>query len=137
MMDLKKAEKLKVYLNGPSKTVALNPLGTPLLLIPEHDNSLSQTDKDRVYNQVIAQESLSKSLDKVVVRGIKVMNWITNSDSLQKTLQQRLMETTSITPKRKIRNEKTFYGRLFYAIVPNTKDRSATFYFTPGNMKEG
>ena len=49
MMDLKKAEKLKLYLNGPSATVALNPLGTPLLLIPEYDNSLSQTDKDRVY----------------------------------------------------------------------------------------
>ena len=137
MMDLKKAEKLKAYLNGPSKTVALNPLGTPLLLIPEHDRSLSQTDKDRVYNQVIAQESLSKSLDKVVVSGIKVTNWITNSDSLQETLLQRLMETPSITPKRTIRNEKTFYGRLFYAIVPNTKDRSATFYFTRANMKEG
>ena len=137
MMDLKKAEKLKLYLNGPSATVALNPLGTPLLLIPEYDNSLSQTDKDRVYNQVLAQESLSKSLDKVVVSGIKVTNWITNSSSLQETLLQRLMETTSITPKRTIRNEKTFYGRLFYAIVPNTKDRSATFYFTRANMKEG
>ena len=137
MMDLKKAENLKAYLNGPSKTVALNPLGTPLLLIPEHDRNLSQTDKDRVYNQVLAQESLSKSLDKVTVSGIKVTNWITNSDSLQETLLQRLMETPSITPKRTIRNEKTFYGRLFYAIVPNTKDRSATFYFTRANMKEG
>ena len=137
MMDLKKADKLKAYLNGPSKTVVTNPFGTPLLLIEEHDNSLSQTDKDRVYNQVVAQESISKSLDKVVVTGIKVTNWITNTDTKQETLLQRLMETQSITAKRTIRNEKTFYGRLFYAIVPNTAARSATFYFTRANMKEG
>ena len=86
---------------------------------------------------MIAQESLSKSLVKVVVSGIKDTNWIINLDSLQETLLQRLMETPSITPKRTIINEKTFYGRLFYAIVPNTKDRTATFYFTRANMKEG
>ena len=86
---------------------------------------------------MLAQESLAKSLDKVVVTGIKVTNWITNSDTHQETLLQRLMETQSITKKRTIRNEETFYGRLFYVIVPNTAARSATFYFTRANMKEG
>lgn len=64
MMDLKKADKLKAYLNGPNKSISTTPFGTPplLVLVPEHDNNLTHTDKERVYNQMFAQESLAERM---------------------------------------------------------------------------
>ena len=49
------------------------------------------------------------------------------------------MAVESITDKKVLnaKSSKIFKGRLFYAIIPNKKDESVTFYYTRANYDEG
>ena len=49
------------------------------------------------------------------------------------------MAVESITDKKVLnaKSSKIFKGRLFYAIIPNKKDKSVTFYYTRANYEEG
>ena len=46
------------------------------------------------------------------------------------------MMVESITPKKVIKSKTYFKGRLFYAILPNQRSQTVTFYFSKANAEE-
>ena len=81
--------------------------------------------------------SLGKSMRSTVVTGVQLNNW---ADSQKiNTLLHDLMAVESIVEKKIVKGKTTttFHGRLFYAIIPDKKKKSVTFYYSRANFNEG
>ena len=135
MRDRHKKDDIRTYFNRKSTSLISNFLGTPMLLAPTVTPGLDNNEKQRAIKQIQSHEKLMKNLEYCTVYGVQSSNYVDNKARV--TLLQKLMEIESITPKRLVRNDSTFYGRLFYAIIPNRTDNSVTFYYSRANVKEG
>jgi len=135
MCDRHKKDDIRTYFNRKSTSLVSNFLGTPMLLAPTVTPGMDNNEKQRAIKQIQSHEKLMKNLEYCTVYGVQPSNYVDNKARV--TLLQKLMEIESITPKRLVRNDSTFYGRLFYAIIPNRADNSVTFYYSRANVKEG
>ena len=109
-----------------------NFFGTPMSLIPTFTPFLDNELKLRITKHAKKQVTIGTNLKSISVGGIQILNW--TDATLETTLHRQLMSIESITEKKVIRHAtdakaKTFKDRLFYAIVPNQKNKTTTFYF--------
>ena len=105
-------------------------------LVPESDRNLEQATQRRVNEHAKLQRDYGKNLERVDVSGYGLHNWFDSKKEI--TLLQKLMSLDSITEKviGMGKDQRKFYGRLFYAIVYSKDTRSASFYFLPSNRDE-
>ena len=135
MCDRHKIDEIRTYFNRKTTSLLSNFLGTPMLLAPPVTPKMDLNDKHRALSQLNTHAKLMKNLEHCTVYGVHPCNYVDLGNRV--TLLQKLMELESRTAKKLIRDKKTFYGRLFYAIIPNKSDASATFYYSRANSKEG
>ena len=135
MCDCHKKDDIRTYFNRKSSSLLSNFLGTPMLLAPTVTPGMDNNEKQCVFRQIRSHEKLMRNLEYCTVYGVQPSNYVDNKARV--TLLQKLMEIESITPKRLVRDESTFYRWLFYAVIPNRADNSVTFYYSRANAKEG
>ena len=134
--DQFKTIEIENYFNSYSKAPADNFLGTPMTFVPAYNNLLDDDTKDRISKNVRSQGHLGKSIKCITITGIALNNWINKKE--KKTLLEELMSLESIYEKKVAgKKDKTFKGRLFYAIIPTSATKTATFYYSAANQSEG
>ena len=79
---------------------------------------------------------IGSNLKSIQLTGVQVLNWA--DDKKESTLHRELMLVESITEKKVVKSDGTekFRGRLFYAIIPNQRNKSVTLYFSKANSEE-
>ena len=134
--DLPKREAIHTFFNqGKSVTSAF--FGTPMILTRPFNYNMEDDMKATLSMHARKQFSMGKSLQSTTVYGINISNWSNAEKS--STLLEELIKVESIKEKTVIRGKATkkFFGRLFYAIIPNKKHKSVEFYYTKANSSEG
>ena len=134
--DEHKWDRMETYFNNSSSALANNFLGLPMILVPQYDNNQSPEVKLRISEHVELQGSFGQSLRSVRVSGLQLNNWYEKKKKM--TLHEALMSVESITEKiaGHGKHKKSFFGRLFYAILFNREAKVATFFYIPANSKE-
>ena len=134
--DQSKLSDMEQFFNNSSSLLSRNFLGTPMTLVPVQDRNLAQEVQDRIVKHCNIQGDLGKGLESTVQHGFAVNNWYDKEKEI--TLHQKLMSMKSITEKvvGHGKNQRKFYGRLFYAIIYSKTTRKTTFYYLPSNRKE-
>ena len=134
MCDQHKIDDICTYFNRETTSLLSNFLATPMLLAPPFTPKMDLDDKQRALSQL---NTCKIDEEPGTLHGV----WPTPSNYVDQrnrvTLLQTLMELESRTAKKLIREKKTLYGRLFYAIIPNKSEVLATFYYSRANSKEG
>ena len=82
------------------------------------------------------QLSIGSQIRSISLSEVQLYNWYNRDD--KHTIHRQLMTIESITTKTVVRSDgnKTFRGRLFYAIIPNSKKKTFTFYYSKANSTE-
>ena len=127
---------METYFNNSSSALANNFLGLPMILVPQYDNNHSPEVKLRISEHVELQGSFRQSLRSIRVSGLQLNNWYDKKKKM--TLHEALMSVESMTEKiaGHGKHKKSFFGRLFYAILFSKDARVATFFYIPANSKE-
>ena len=134
--DEHKWDSMETYFNNSSSALANNFLGLPMILVPTYDNNQSAEVKLRISDHIELQGSFGQSLRSVRVSGLQLNNWYDKRKKM--TLHEALMSVESITEKiaGHGKHKKSFFGRLFYAILFSKDAKVATFFYIPANSKE-
>ena len=82
------------------------------------------------------QHTLGSNVKSVKVHGVQILSWA-NKDK-EHILHNELMMVKSLYPKTVVNESgiSSFKGRLFYAIIPNSRSKTVTFYFSNANTEE-
>ena len=83
------------------------------------------------------QSCLGNGVKSTTISGLNLNNWYDKQK--KETLLRNLMTIESIYSKTVATSKKNsgFKGRLFYSIIPNSKTKSVTFYYSSANYQEG
>ena len=139
--DENKLQDISSFFNQKSTAVHQQFWGTPMQWVPQWDFSLSDDDHERIDRNKTTQYRLGTSLKSCTVQGINLYNYTEPG----KTLHRKLMELESIHEKfvqtraadhTQSATRKSFKGRLFYAILPDSRNKRATFFYTSANSEE-
>jgi hypothetical protein len=132
-IDTTDAERLKYITDyfspsGQKKTL----FGTRLLFAPKFKFDWKPKQKKENDKFIKIHSGVNKTMQEDTLSEVSIHNTINDAGV---TLHQALMEVDSITKKIVLKDgkESTFYGKLFYAIIPDREDKSCTFYFSPAN----
>ena len=145
--DEAKLELIKAFFNQKSTTATNQFWGTPMQWVPQWDYRVRDEVNDSIERNKDSQHKLGMNLRSCSVRGVNLYNMLKVGDS-KKTLHQQLMELESVHDKYveihtdqngqllETPNKKAFKGRLFYAIIPQSDAKTATFYYSQANAEE-
>ena len=135
-LDEHKWDTVENYFNNSSSGLASNFLGLPMILVPSYDNDHTTETKERITEHVDLQGSFGQSIRSVRVSGVQLNNWYDKKKKM--TLHEALMGIESITEKiaGHGKKKKSFFGRLFYAILFSKDTKVATFFYITANAKE-
>ena len=135
--DQPKRNTMEQYFNHSPRSLNTTFFGTPMLLTKPYDYFAEDDVKANLEMHSRKQTSLGKSMRSTVVTGVQLNNWADSTKTT--TLLHALMSVESIVAKKIVKGKKTssFFGRLFYAIIPDKKRKSVTFYYSRANFKEG
>ena len=128
---------METFFNYTSSGLDNHFFGVPMLLTPPFQYFATDDEKANLEIHSRKQVSLSKAIASTKISGIGLSNWANGEKT--STLLRELMSVESTTEKQIVKGKKasTFFGRLFYAIIPNRDSKSTTFYFTKANSSEG
>ena len=107
-----------------------------MTVVPIYTTYLNDETKSRIDLHVRKQEQIGQHVQCCTISGVEITSWAEGTK--QHTMHRQLMTVESIYEK-EIANSKTkkkFKGRLFYAIVPNKKAKTTSFYFSKANAEE-
>ena len=107
-----------------------------MTVVPIFSPFLDDDVKSRIDLHVRKQELIGQQVQSCTITGIEITSWA--EDTKCHTMHRQLMTVESIYEKEvaNSKSKKKFKGRLFYAIVPNKKSRSTTFYYSRANADE-
>ena len=131
-----KNDAIIAYFNKYSSSVDSNFFGTAMSVTPNFTPFLDDETKMRITKLAKKQMMIGSNLKSIQLTGVQVLNWA--DDKKESTLHRELMLVESITEKKVVKSDGTekFKGRLFYAIIPNQRNKSVTFYFSKANSEE-
>ena len=134
--DRAKKPEMETYFNSLTSQLTKNLFGTNMTLVPTHDRNLERPAQKLINRHCHLQADFGNNLEMEEVSGFALNNWFESKDQI--TLHQKLMSLNSITKKTigSGTKQRTFFGRLFYAIIYNRDTRRASFYFLPANRRE-
>ena len=135
--DFIKRKDIETFFNFTTSGIDNHFFGVPMLLTVPFHYFANDDEKANLALHSRKQVSLSKSIVSTTISGVGLNNWA-NGDKTS-TLLRELMQVESITKKKIMKAKKptTFFGRLFYAIIPNKDSKTITFHFTKANASEG
>jgi hypothetical protein len=135
-LDRKKKDTIEQYFNNPTSQLTKSFFGTNMTLVPVHERNLERAAQRMVNRHCQLQADFGNNLEMERVTGFALNNWFESEHHT--TLHQKLMSVDSITKKvvGSGKNQRSFFGRLFYAIIYDRQNREATFYFLPANDRE-
>ena len=136
MEDIDKNEDIISYFNKKSSMVDKIFFGTPMIAVPIFTPFLDDEVKMRITTHAKKQLTLGTSMKSVSITGVQLLNWAIKST--ESTLHRELMLVESVYNKKVIKasGNTSFKGRLFYAIIPNQKTKTTTFYYSSANADE-
>ena len=107
-----------------------NFFGTPMVFCPVFDYFASDEVKQKIVDHSRNQESLGKSVKCITASGVQLNNWFNKEKRY--TLLRHLMSIESLYEKAVASKsrKKTYRGRLFYAIIPQSDSHTVSFYFS-------
>lgn len=135
--DLHKRKIMESFFNKSTRSLDSAFFGTPMFLAPAFDYQADDEVLLNLNNHTRKQTSLGKSIRSITISGIQVCNWADKTNKL--TFLRELMSIESLHEKKVIKSKKvtSFKGRLFYAILPDSKSKTITFYCSKANYMEG
>ena len=119
--DLDKHDEILNYFNKYSKKVDDNFFGTPMTVAPIYTPFLDNEEKINISEHGKQQLSIGSQIRSISLSDVQLYNWYNRDD--KHTIHRQLMTVESIMTKTVVRSNgnKTFRGRLFYAIIPSSK----------------
>ena len=134
--DAEKNQDIIRFFNKNSSSIDNYFFRTAMSVIPPFKPFLDDEVKMRITCHVRKQLTMGNNTSSTTIDGVNVTNWADGNKEY--TLHRQLMAVESIYDKTVInsKSKKKFRGRLFYAIVPNQRNKSVTFYFSKANAQE-
>ena len=132
--------KLQAFMHKNINDDQIKIFGCPLTFLPSNSYpTKSQQTKLKKYAPTQASLVGSVRSTEIEVAILKEITYKSREDKkITTTLAQALTEIQSIHVKQGVTRDKilSFYGNLFYAIVPNYETNHTTFQYLPSNEEE-